>query len=97
MVNDETKAIFNKKYPLVKIFEVDDNLFAYDAKTNLLVTLSCDDLEQYVADGYFKGNNSEVKGVFIPEGFSKLVPSESELPSLVKNQLDEFIPRKFAA
>ena len=96
MVNDETQVIFNKKYPLVKIFEVDDSLFAYDAKTNLLVTLSYDDLEQYVVDGYFKDNNPEIKGVFIPGGFSKLIPSESELPSLVKNQLDEFIPRKFA-
>lgn len=80
---------FEKLYPLVKVICVDNEFFAYDAKTGLLTEVCLDDLQQYV-DGTLCGNV-----LFASGKQKKIVPDDSDIASMAQNQRRLFLPRKF--
>lgn len=80
---------FENLYPLVKVFEVYNKLFAYDAKTELLTEVDVDILAQYLNKPF-----SEY-AVFSRGKLQKIVPDESEISILAESQREDFLPRKF--
>jgi uncharacterized protein len=84
-------------YPLIKVLEVDGDVYLYDARQKLIAEIEkkdfmCDEelsikhsiIEKYAKRGYFQ------KGIF-----KKVVPEDSELSNLVEYQLSCYFPRKF--
>ncbi|WP_294546334.1 SPASM domain-containing protein [uncultured Bacteroides sp.] len=80
---------FESLYPLVKVFEVYNKLFAYDAKTELLTEVDVDILMQYLKKPFSRN------AIFSPGKLQKIVPDESDISILAKSQKEDFLPRKF--
>lgn len=80
---------FEKVYPLIKLFKVGAQLFAYDAKTELLAELCIEDVLQYVN----KPLHNNI--VFTPGILNKIVPDNLDIAILAQQQRRNFLPRKF--
>lgn len=94
---------FRAKFPMVKIIEQGDKLFAYDAKSNFLTEITSYQLHA-IYDLQTKPLNSNdvpdflivilKKKLFKPQGIKKLTPSPTETADLVREELANQIPRK---
>ncbi len=76
-------------YPSVKLLDVYDELFAYDAKTNLLTWIN-DKKENNI-----ENTISKIKHIFEPSGMQQVVPEENDIEEVVIKKFQEYIPRKF--
>ena len=93
---------FRNKFPLLKLFKINNLIYMYDAKSNLLTEVSLEEL-RVIYDYYV--NNCEdkialylkdlfLRNICLPGPLIKIVPDKDEINYMIKSQIDEYIPRK---
>lgn len=97
----EKYTLFRSKFPLIQLFEYRDEIFAYDSKSNLLVEVSDEDLNnlQHVLLQDVHSDNQYIKfhnrGVLTHGGVNKITPTDDGITDMVTYNLSHVIPRKF--
>lgn len=102
-MNSQATAIsaFESLFPMVKVLEVEENRYVYDAKSGLLAEVSQQELG-YICSYYFSHSNTHIpyyleellyKGAFLPGRLKRLTPNKKELEGIINFQMNHTIPR----
>lgn len=84
-------------FPLVKVFEVYDKIYIYDARSNFLCELMPDDLYRLINFAQCKINPfSELwqKNAFLPNDLENVICSKKEIFEVIDEHFKYVLPRK---
>lgn len=99
---DNFLTIFSRTFPLVKIIEIKDKLYAYDAQSNLLTNVTINQLKSiydfYVNDTITDDHSIADlldKNIFSPNINRRITYDTEKINDLIENQMRNYFPRRF--
>ncbi len=93
-----------ENFPMVHIQKVKNNLFAYDARANIIMQVENSELQEiflYHFDTVQEGTGFEYisklkqSKIFLPNKLFKVVADDTELEDIINVHFNNFLPRKF--
>ena len=96
-----SKHEFENYFPIVKIFDLDSALYAYDGKSGMLAEVTLEEIDQ-IYNYLFYSKNTPIAsylkdllddGVFLPGPFERITPNHDEIDDIISSQLERIIPK----
>lgn len=97
-----TTDLYKSFFPLTKVFELNGNMYIYDAKSHFLTEINEEQLAYILDRNLSKHNSMPIYisklldiGFFSQIGLSKITPPQEEINNIVCYEIENYFPRKF--